>query len=889
MRKFLLFTVVGILYAGTIIAQRINTTITTGWYFHKGDISLAEKDFSSDSWEKINLPHTWNSRDAFDEEKGYYRGIGWYAKQLSVPAQWENRNVILHFEGANQVAEVFVNGILAGKHTGGYTAFNFDITSLLKFGENNLLQVKLDNKHDPDIPPLNADFTFYGGIYRNVRLLVTEPVRFDVTNLASSGVFIETPLVNSQQASVTVRGNVVNHSKVNKKLLVETILYDKNGQEIAKKSVKIDVKAAEKAPFQIKDLTVTNPELWSPESPYLYQSITRIIEQGKTAVAYDEFTHPVGFRWFEFNGNEGFKLNGKKYSLKGVNRHQDFAGKGNALPDIYHSNDFARIKSLGFNFVRLAHYPQAPEVYRMCDELGLLVWTEIPIVNEVTDTEAFTENCLNMMREQIRQTCNHPSVILYGYMNEILIRMLSNKRLTEPERTKIAGITRDLALKLEALTKEEAPTRNTVMAIHYEDGYNHYEVSTITDVVGYNLYFGWYYEELQDLTRHLEKEHALYPGRPIILSEFGPGVDVRNHTKVPRPWDFSEEYQIVMHTSYLDQMAALPYLAGYALWNFADFGAEHRADAIPFINQKGIVNYDRSDKDVVGLYRATNLIEPVLQFASRNYTSRCGVETEAGTGICVDPITVFSNGNTIELTLNGKRIGQKEVVSRQAGFDVPFVHGENILEAQDNRGNTDRLLIHYNVIPINLSSWKGDAMAVNVGSYQTFVDPETKIVWIPDRQYTPGSWGRIGGTVFQRNDRQIKIGISDNILGTHCNPLFQTFVQGIERYRFDVKDGIYCITLCFVENNTRAPTTDIVYNLSGPEADKKQDGAREFDVIINGTTVIDPLNLSRDYGNLQAVQFDVTAQAINNSGIEVAFKPIAGKTTLSGIRIHKLQ
>ena len=887
MKKLLLIIIVNIACTG--FAQRLNVTINSGWYFHKGDISLAENDFSSNLWERINLPHTWNNHDAFDEVKGYYRGIGWYAKQLPIPEQWKNNRVILHFEGANQTAEVFVNGKSVGTHKGGYTAFNFDITSLLKFRENNILQIKIDNKHDPNIPPLNADFTFYGGIYRNIRLLVTNPIHFDVTNYASDGVFIETPLVNSQQASMTVRGDVVNHSTVNKNLLIETVLYDETGKEVTKKSVKLDVKAAEKAPFIIKDLQVTNPELWSPESPYLYRSITRVIDPAKTNVIYDEFSHPVGFRWFEFSGKDGFKLNGKKYDLKGANRHQDFEGLGNALPDVYHRNDFERIKSLGFNFVRLAHYPQAPEVYRACDELGLLVWTEIPIVNEITDSKDFTENCLNMLKEQIRQTYNHPSVILYGYMNEILIKMLSDKKLTEPERTKIATDTRNLALKLNTLAKEEAPNRNTVMAIHYDDGYNQYEVSTIPDVIGYNLYFGWYYDNLQDLTSFLDKEHAHYPNRPIIVSEFGADADVRIHALEPRPWDFSEEYQIVLNTSYLKQLAALPYLAGYALWNFADFGAENRADAIPFINQKGIFNYNRTEKDVIGLFRATNLTEPVLQFASCNYTSRCAMENLPNTGICRSPITVFSNGKQVKLILNGKEIGEKEVIDRQVSFDVPFINGKNILEAQDDRNRRDYLTINYTVIPTNLTSWEGDALAVNVGSYVTFVDPETKIIWIPDKQYTQESWGRIGGNIFQRNDRQIKIGISDNILETNCNPLYQTFVQDIERYRFDVKDGVYCITLCFVENNSRAPTKDIIYNLSNTEKEKMPAGAREFDVIVNGVTAIEKLNLSRDYGNLRAVQIDVITQAVNGSGIEVKFNPVVGKPTLSGIRIHKLQ
>lgn len=883
--KRILLTLTALLCTLSLRAQRTELTISNGWYFHQGEIAPEKADPASGAWTRVNLPHTWNRYDAFDETPGYYRGVGWYAYGFIPNGQWKDRRVILHFEGANQVAEVFVNGTPVGSHTGGYTAFNFDITRHLEFGKKNIIKVRLDNKHDRDIPPLNADFTFYGGIYRNVKLIAVDPVHFDLQNCASEGVFVETPSVDSARATVVLRGDVVNSGDATRAVRVKAVLRDRQGAVVGEAVKAMTLRGGSKNPFRFDGITIRQPHLWSPETPYLYTAEFSVEEAKGAKNTTDRIEIPFGVRWFSFSG-DGFQLNGRKYPLKGTNRHQDFAGLGNALGDDYHRNDYRKIKSLGFNFVRLAHYPQAPEVYRMCDELGLLVWTEIPVVNEVTPSEAFTRNALSMMREQIRQTYNHPSVILYGYMNEILIRMLSNKRLTEEQRQQVADDTRALALKLEALTEEEAPDRNTVMAIHYEDGYNRYEVSTIPDVVGYNLYFGWYYEQLEDLTRYLTSEHARYPDRPIIVSECGADADLMNHSQVPRSWDYSEEYQVVLHHSYLKQFARMPFLAGYALWNFADFGAEARADATPWINQKGLVTYDRKEKDVTSLYRANLLETPLVYIASRNYTRRADVERQPG--IAIHTINVFGNGREIELSVNGESLGSRPLDGNMATFSVPFRNGINRLEATDDRGVKDFLDIDFTVVPRSLKTWKGNDLAVNVGSYQATVAPGTGVIWIPDQVCTQDGWGRIGGKIRERIDRQHKVGISQNILGTDCNPLYQTFAEGIEGYRFDVADGTYRITLCFVESNPKSPTEELIYNLSGSDTASVPAGVRQFSVAVNGRQLLDNLNLARDYGNLRAVDFSTEVTARNNSGIEVAFTPNIGKTTLSGIRIERI-
>ncbi|MDB5232402.1 MAG: glycoside hydrolase family 2 [Chitinophagaceae bacterium] len=886
MRKLILCICVILLGVLTARSQRIIYTINSGWKFHKGDVTGTVNAESVQNWEVVNIPHTWNDKDAFDDQPGYYRGVGWYAKELSVPSQWKGKNIFIQFEGVNQETDVFINGKYAGNHKGGYTAFNFEISNLVNYGQKNLITVKADNKHDKNIPPLNADFTFYGGIYRNVHIIISDAIHFDISNNASDGVFVETPSVSKQKASVRISGKLANNSSVDKKLQIQTSIFDKDQHVVARKISNVIIPSNSALDFQQDDIEVINPKLWSPVNPYLYHAVSRVVDDNNNNV-YDEITLPVGLRWYSFTGEKGFMLNGEAFKLIGTNRHQDFSGKGNALTDDYHSNDYTKIKELGFNFVRLAHYPQAQEVYRTCDELGLLVWSEIPIVNEITQTQEFTNNCLNMQREHVRQTRNHPSIILYGYMNEVLIRMLSSKDMAEAERRKIGDSTAALAKKLNDLTKKEAPAISTVMALHGDTGYNKYGIAFIPDVIGWNLYFGWYYGNLEDLTTFLNDQHQKYPSRPLIVSEFGADADIRNHTLIPRPWDYSEDYENIMHASYIKQMLALKYLSGFAAWNFADFGAENRTNTIPFINQKGLVTYDRKEKDAASLYRAYFTKQPVVYLATHNNTKRSGTENTRGSGLSIQPLSIFTNLNKIELLLNGKSLGLQEVKDHQVSFNVPFQQGINLLEATDKQGHSDKVPASFNIIPTILSDKECNDLAVNAGSFQYFLEDETHVLWVPDQPYKKGSYGYIGGSPNMKTDRQVKVGIANNILDSKSEPLFQTFDEGIQAYRFDVQDGKYTLMLCFMEPDSKMPATDVIYNFSNAKDTAVQKEGRVFNVLVNGKNVIDNLNLARDYGAHRAVTFNINTTANNHAGIEVKFDALSGKPVLCGIRIKK--
>ncbi len=878
-----------------LFAERTKFTINSGWLFQRGDVDIAQTDLGSDAWTRVDLPHTWNRDDASDEEAGFYQGPGWYAKAVSVPEAWQDKQVYLDFEGANQETEVHLNGEKIGEHVGGYTAFRFNLSPHLQYGRPNLLTVRVTNEINEDIPPLRMDFTFYGGIYRDVSLIVTEPIHFDLDNHASDGVFTRIDSLSHEQADIALFGKIFNAALQREEVRVETRIVNQDNRVVASESRKLSLRAGQATAFESGQMVINDPSLWSPDDPYLYRVITQIHRGGDDGPLLDEMVLPLGLRWFEFDEQNRFVLNGEPLKLVGANRHQDRQRLGSALADDYHRSDYQHIKDLGMNFIRTAHYPQDRAVYEACDRLGLLVWTEMPGTVRITQSEAFTANSLNMQREHIRQTRNHPSVVFYGYMNEVMIQLFGsrNRNMPETERQQIADATVELAEKLEALTKEEAPDRHTVMAVHYtswiEDGYNRYGLAEVPDVLGWNLYFGWYYGDMEDLTPYLADQHARFPDRPLIMSEYGPGADVRNHSLTPKPWDFTEDYQLIMHESYLDQMMGMPWLAGFAAWNFADFGSERRGDALPHVNQKGLVNFDRSEKAVAHLYRAYFSDNPVLHIALRNYTEQAGIEDREGSGASTQPVTILTNADTVELFLNDLSLGEKSVTGHRVVFSVPFADAHNLLVARDNRGLKDEISVDFVLHPQPLATGPAKSIAVNVGAHWTYQDPATGKLWLTDREYTPGLWGYEGGAPLIRiGGRQDKTGLSNDIMGTGNDPLFQTFVEGIESYRFDVGPALYEVEVCFIEPNRGTRDEPLIYNFEVDASNGPEAGERVFSIDINGERVLHHLNLAQEVGPLRAAIYRFRIHVEGDEGIRVTFVPEEGEPVLSGISVTPL-
>lgn len=493
MKRIILISVICLFASAFVKASnpRITESINQSWKFSKGDfLNASQSGFDDSKWESVSVPHTWNKDDAIDETPGYFRGTGWYRRVLNIPADKKDNEIFISFDGVCQEAELFINGQSVGSHVGGYTRFVFDISKFVKFDEPNIFTVKVSNKYNENIPPLSADFTFFGGIYRDVNLVYTEKQHISTTTFASSGVFIKTPKVSEKEATVQIKTLVSNDNNSVQNLRIENNIISPNGEIVFSTSAAIKVPAGSTQPVEQKDIKITSPQLWSPDSPSLYKVISCIFDV-KTNQLLDEVINPLGLRWFNFDAEKGFSLNGKYLKLIGTNRHQTYLNMGNALPDEIHVADMKLLKNMGGNFLRVSHYPQDHVVMEMCDKLGIICSVEIPIVNAITETEPFTQNCLNMAREMVMQDFNCPSVLIWAYMNEVLLRPpFAKDSIRNDIYFKNVG---SLAAKIENQIRKGDPARYTLIPSHGNlDAYIAAGLSDIPKIVGFNLYQGWY-------------------------------------------------------------------------------------------------------------------------------------------------------------------------------------------------------------------------------------------------------------------------------------------------------------------------------------------------------------------------------------------------------------
>ena len=828
---------------------RLHQTINDNWKFIPNEISNAEKrEFDDKNWEKVSVPHTWNAEDTFDDEVGYRRGASWYRRELNLNQSLKNRKIFLYFEAVNQTAEVFVNGKFLGKHIGGYSAFAFEITDFVEFDKPNLIAVKVDNTLLKDIAPLDADFNMYGGIYRDVWLITTDETHFKVTDFASSGVRIETPQVSENSANVKISGTIVNSSANAKEIEIISTIFDNENRQIDSASSKLKINQKTETNFEQTSKQIKNPRLWSPDEPNLYRVETVIRENGKVL---DEISNPLGFRWFRFDAKEGFFLNGKYLKLQGTNKHQDYKGLGNAVPDSLQIRDMEIIKENGFNFVRLGHYPHDPSVLEAADRLGLLIWEEIPVVNLITITPQFNENSKTMIRDMIRQHRNHPSIILWGYMNEVFLR--------SPKTDADIKATIKLAQELEKICKTEDSSRSTAIAfdggntnLYYTSG-----LAEITDVVGWNLYQGWYSGVFEDFAKFIDDQHKRLPNRPLIVSEYGANADQRLHSLMPKRFDSTIEWQRTFHEIYLSAINERKFISGSAIWNQFDFGAEYRGETIPHLNQKGMFTYDRKPKDISYFYKAHFSKEAVLHIAAQDWRFRSGTPKQT--------IDIYSNLAEVELFQNGVSIGKKSIGSnKKASWEIVLKEGKNSFSAQGLKNKNfvaDSAEVYFTDTTKTFDN-SFQEIAVNVGSNADFTDVGNT-VWTTDQAYKTGSFGFIGSEAKQ-------ISTLRNALGTLDDPLFQTMAEGLTAYKFDVPDGDYEIELRFAEPKF------------------KDAGERIFSVKINGQTVLENLDLAGRVGIMLSFTQKSRISANGKHGISIEFPAVKDKPIISGIRVRKL-
>ena len=838
-------------------------TINDAWSFYKGEIINPFTKTTNLVWEKVTIPHSWNTLDILDDEDGYYRGDGWYKKTMVIPQVYENQQVFIFFEAANQVTSLYVNGKPVGEdHIGGYTAFTRDVTSALKPGDNEIL-IKVNNAHNEEIVPLYGDFSFLGGIYRDVQLIITKPVHFEIANVGANGIFIRTPEVSKTLAKVSVQSKIVRPKSGT--YSVRLTLYDANNNVV--KSVK------SKSSFgkdNISEFSISNPILWSPENPYLYKLVSEIIDKNDTI--YDRVENTVGFRWFSFDAKEGFFINGKQTKLIGTCRHQDFYKKANALSDEMHRNDMRLLKEMGVNFLRIAHYPQDPAILEMCNKYGFVATLEIPFVDKAAANEAGKQNSINMLKEAIRFNYNNPCIVAWNLGNETTMK--------QPEGFGDAYVKHfvETHKALAATIKEEDQTRYSYSVFfrepEYQDGFG----IRVTDLVGYNKYFGWYLNELDEIEGELKKlvnkSLALNPDKPFILSEYGAGADPRLRSFNPSRFDFSMEYQFLFHKEYMKAILKMPEIVGANVWNFADFQAEHRVDAVPHVNNKGLLSVERKKKDVYYLYQAILKKTPFLAIASKDWTNRAGIADNETALVATQPITIVGNTKDVELIVNGKSLGKKEFDFHIATFNVPLKAGNNLIEVISNKDGValkDYATIYFTLQPFNFKSETVPfkEIAINVGSQCYFIETDNiDYLWMPDQAYKPGSFGYVGGNVLMNKKRPTTIGLETSVKGTENDPVYQTQIVGIDQYKFDVSKGTYELTLLLAELETK--DTNVM------------------DVQVNGKTIWSNLNLKEQYGDDRGVvkRFLITVE--DDKGISVDFKASKGKTRLSGIKLRKV-
>jgi len=896
-----IFLIIGALVCARMAFAQptLKQTINSNWEFHKGDINGFPANRSDTTqWEKISLPHSWNTADVTVDSPAYYQGIGWYKKTVYVPQSWQGKSAYLYFEGANQVTEVYVNGQLVGKHIGGYTAFSFDIGKMLHYCDgrdamhcvsaSNEITVKVDNSHNESIPPLNADFTFFGGIYRDVYLITANPVHFNMDNNAGPGVRIRTPMVSEAAADVTVESSITNTGPNKLKVLISSFIEDADGN-LVKEAATSATLAANSSSFVNQLLNgIAKPHLWSPDDPYLYKVITKIT--GKDGTLLDETTSPLGLRWFKFDAATGFYLNGKPLKLIGANRHQDYPGMANAVPDAIHERDMQLLKGMGANFIRISHYPQDPSVLEACDRLGILASIEIPIVNRITQSEEFTQNCENMQREMIAQNFNHPCIIIWAYMNEVLLQPRYKSK--SPEQLAYFRDVATLAGKLDSLTRSEDPSRYTMISCHGDfERYNNAGITKIPQIIGWNLYYGWYAPDFEGFGKFLDRHHRELPDKPLIVTEYGCDGDTRLHSLNPQRFDKTIEYETLYHKHYLKEIMARPFVAGAAMWCLVDFNSYARIDASPHKNTKGVATDERVPKDVYYYYQANLLKQPFIKLGSRNWALRGGVADENAT--CTQPVEVYSNLDQVSLWLNGKLLGTQPVRDKVAVFNVPFNNGINNLKASADKNGIvyeDFATINFKMQPVLLDSKTLPFKELNVslGDTRFYADDKLQQVWLPEKPYSPGSWGYIGGHIFAMKDTNLqKFGTNQNILGTDQDPIYATQRVGLSDFKADVPDGKYQVTLLFAELLSAKERQALVYNLNSA-TQKDEITNRSFDIFINNQKVADALGDDNYLKPFRAFSVRYTIDITAGTGIDVKFAPVKSETILNGIHVKRI-
>lgn len=622
--------------------MRTITSLTENWTFIKEapDALCA----ASMPGEAVTLPHTWNAVDGQDGGNDYYRGTCYYVTTLKKPFMDAGSQAYLEFTGAAMIADVYMNGEKLAHHEGGYSAFRVNITEYLK--EENILTVALNNEDNTICYPQKADFTFYGGLYRAVNLLIVPAVHFALDYCGTPGIKV-TPVVNLKNRSAAVTLEAWTNTETQ-------VTFTTAGQTVTVPTENCHAQA---------EILLENVRLWDGvNDPYLYTA-------GASLLGGDCVSTRFGCRQFTCDPQKGFLLNGRPYPLRGVSRHQDFKGVGNALSPEHHRLDMEIIKEIGATTLRLAHYQHAQEFYDLCDENGLVVWAEIPYIT--MHMSGARANTLSQMEELIVQNYNHPSIVVWGLSNEITAASAVNEDLLENHR-----LLNDLCHRLD---KTRPTTMANVFMLETDS-----PILEIPDINSYNLYFGWYLGELEQTDEFFDEYHAKYPDRVIGFSEYGADANPQYQSATPEKGDYTESYQALYHEHMLKMIEARPYLWATHVWNLFDFAADGRDEGGKHgENQKGLVTFDRkTKKDAFYLYKAAwNKTEKFVHICGRRYADRTEDVTE---------IKVYSNQPQVTLYVDGKKAGT-QTGKTIFTFKVPISGAHTVTAQADGCEDTIRI------------------------------------------------------------------------------------------------------------------------------------------------------------------------------------------------------
>lgn len=668
----------------------------------------------SGEWENVSIPHTWNGKDGQDGT-GMWRGKGIYEKEFTVSEEQRKSYLYLEVGASSLVSKVYVNGQSAYTNECPYSLYRVALNKYLRAGENKIC-IEVDNSHNEAVYPQMADFSFYGGLYRNVKLIEAEEAHFDYLDGSRDGVYVSAEKAESDKWLLHIKGNVVNEG-IERKVAVSCKVLDESNI-VCETSEVIHVK--ERDEFTV-DFEIDNPHLWNGvKDPHLYEVLTTIEMDGKVT---DERKIPFGFRSIQITAEHGCFLNGEHIKIRGVARHQDFGELGYAISEKEMEQDMALLLELGANSVRLSHYQHDDYFYRLCDEKGILAWAEVPFISSPPACkEAFT-NIKEQMERLVKQCYNHCSVYCWGVQNELSVT---------GENEALYGYVREM----EQYVKELDASRYTAEANIYSVE-NTSTLNQLTDLVGYNLYYGWYYKTIPDLQVRLDEFHADCPQIPLLVTEYGVDTNPVYHSYEPAVKDYSEEYQLKFCENAIRAFEERDFVVGSYVWNMADFGSENRDEGgRKGQNMKGLVTMDRTlKKDAFYLYKAYWSEEPFVKLAGSRFVNRHLEENY---------IQVLSNLSKLRLFVNGELVEEKDEAEPVTRFQICLPKmGEYTIHVEgfDEQGNVYKDSMCLKRVDKEDKTYiaeKKDNRAVVTNWFEKFDLSDTTEVVIDERGYSTG-------------------------------------------------------------------------------------------------------------------------------------------------------